>query len=422
MRQKKFWFTIGEILALLVMALMLPALAVAASKYKVLHRFTGGADGANPQGGLVFDPAGSLYGTTMFGGMSPTNCGRSGCGTVFKLTPNKDGSWTEKVLYNFCLLTDCSDGVFPRNASLIFDTAGNLYGTTDGINNGKSGVVFKLTPNSDGSWTEEVLHTFTDSPDGSLPDGLIFDTAGNLYGTTELGGVGVGTVFELTPNSDGSWTESLLYSFTGSPDGAIPLAGVIFDAAGNLYGTTSNGGASGQGTVFKLTPNSNGSWTESTLYSFTGRKDGAMPLAGLAFDPAGNLYGTTVLGGSKDWGVTFMLAPNSNGWGESVLHNFEDHPAAAPQATMIFDATGNLYGTTSNNYNNSRGKGAVFELTPESGGHWGYRVLHAFQNKPAAYPFDSLVLDSAGNLYGTAADCGRGYKCQGVAFEIEITP
>jgi uncharacterized repeat protein (TIGR03803 family) len=414
MRQKKSSFTIPGLLALLVVALMLPTAAGAATKYKALYRFKGGSDGAGPTGGLVFDLAGNLYGTTQFGGQS-ANC--NGCGTAFKLTPNPDGSWTEKIIYNFCSSVNCADGAGPQ-ASLIFDTAGNLYGTTRAINNIQKGVVFELIPNPDGSWTEKVLHTFTDSPDGSLPAGLIFDTAGNLYGTTENGGAGNGTVFKLTVNSDGSWTESLLYSFAGSHDGAFPVAGVIFDAAGNLYGTTAGGGASGYGSVFNLRPNSDGSWTKSTLYSFTGHKDGAMPLAGLAFDAAGSLYGTTVLGGSKDWGVIFTLVRNSNGWGEKVLHNFEDNPAANPQASMIFDATGNLYGTTGNNWNNAAGYGAVFELTPESGGLWGARILHAFQDKPAGNPFDSLVLDAAGILYGTAANCGGAYKCSGVVFEI----
>jgi uncharacterized repeat protein (TIGR03803 family) len=416
-RQKKFWFVMSGILAVLTMALMLPTEAVAASKYKVLHKFKG-KDGARPEAGLIFDAAGSLYGTTTMGGMTPTTCGAVGCGTVFKLTPNKDGSWTEKVLYYFCSLTGCRDGIFPGNASLIFDTAGNLYGTT----NGGGGVVFKLTPNSDGSWTESVLHAFTDSLDGSEPSGLIFDTAGNLYGTTENGGVGAaGTVFKLTPNKDGSWTEIVLYSFTGGDDGLDPSGGVIMDTMGNLFGTTTSGGTQGRGNVFQLTPGSDGSWTESTLYSFTGgaHHDGDHPSAGLTFDTAGNIYGTTESGGSKGFGTAFQLTKNSNGgWEESVLHNFEDDPAACPQATMIFDAMGSLYGTTVSGCNFDHGHGAVFELTPQSGGGWEYRIVHAFENKPAAHAFDRLVLDSAGNLYGTTRDCGSGYKCKGVAFEI----
>jgi uncharacterized repeat protein (TIGR03803 family) len=209
MRQKKFWFTLSGILAVLAMALMLPAGAVAASKYKVLHKFTG-KDGALPSSDLIFDTAGNLYGTTYFGGA------HNG-GTVFKLTPHADGSWTESVLYSFCSLKNCTDGYLPT-AGLIFDAAGNLYGTTD-----EFGGVFKLAPNSDGTWTESVLARMFRPSQGT---DLIFDTAGNLYGEEEVDGAsGYGMVFELTPNSDGTWTESALYNFTFGKDGGVPLVG-----------------------------------------------------------------------------------------------------------------------------------------------------------------------------------------------------
>ena len=205
-----------------------------------------------------------------------------GYGTVFELTPNGDGSWTESVLHSFYY----SDGFGPE-VGLIFDAAGNLYGTTLGGGALQRGTVFKLTPNGDGSWTESVLHSFNGS-DGNWPRGLIFDAAGNLYGTTYLGGArNVGTVFEFTPNGDGSWTKTVLHSFRGGSDGANPMAGLIFDAAGNLYGTTIWGGGgvcpNGCGTVFKLRPTLSGTWRFGVLHKFMGTP-GAYPYAGLVFD------------------------------------------------------------------------------------------------------------------------------------------
>jgi uncharacterized repeat protein (TIGR03803 family) len=423
MRQKRFWFTISGILAGLALALILPAQAVAASKYKVLYRFKGDTDGATPNG-LIFDAAGNLYGTTWGGGNLSCNSGY-GCGTVFELKPNSDGSWTESVLHRF---TGGGDGSEPL-ASLILDPAGNLYGTTYGGASGY-GVVFKLTPNADGSWTESVLLRF-DYTHGENPNtSLIFDLAGNLYGTTEWGGAyNEGTVFKLTPNTDGSWTYSLLHRFTGANDGANPSGDLIFDTAGNLYGTTSAGGnGRGFGTVFKLKPNADGSWTESVLHSFGYHIDGAFP-NGVIFDKIGNLYGTTLEGGGPiicdnypiGCGVVFKVAPNSDGsWTESVLHRFEDKPGRYPHAGLIFDAVGNLYGTTQ--LGGPADGGVVFKLAPQSGGRWGYSALWVFQGKPALFPSflsrSSLTLDKAGNLYGTTDGCGSGYNCWGVVFEL----
>jgi uncharacterized repeat protein (TIGR03803 family) len=333
MNCKKFLGAASAALMLVIaITLVLAPAAGAASKYKVLHRFHG-ANGTNPYAGLILDAAGNLYGTTYYGGAS-------GDGTVFKLAPNQDGSWTESVLHSF----NRSDGWSPQ-AGLIFDAAGNLYGTTVVGGASSDGTVFKLAPNQDGSWTESVLHSFNGS-DGWVPyAGLIFDAAGNLYGTTVEGGdTNVGTVFKLAPNQDGSWTESVLHSFHGS-DGAYPYAGLIFDAAGNLYGTTVEGDTN-VGTVFKLAPNQDGSWTESVLHSFNGR-NGQYPYAGLIFDAAGNLYGTTYGGGASADGTVFELAPNQDGsWTESMLHSFHGSDGERPRAGLIFDAAGNLYGTT----------------------------------------------------------------------------
>jgi uncharacterized repeat protein (TIGR03803 family) len=258
---------------------------------------------------------------------------------------------------------------FP-GAGLIFDSVGNVYGTTLYGGTSVGGTVFKLTRNSDGNWTESVLHSFFGTDGFALECRLIFDGAGNLYGTTDMGGAyGYGTVFKLTPNSDGSWTESVLYSFKGAPDGQEPTAGLVFDAAGNLYGTTEFGGSKNCpsapypcGTVFELTPNSDGSWTEHVLHRFTGN-DGNYPVAGVTFDAAGNLYGTASSGGADNFGVVFKLTPTSGGgWSYRVLHTFANKPGFEPYGGLSFDATGNLYGTTTGD--GSTTYGSVFEITP----------------------------------------------------------
>lgn len=418
MRLKKSKCVVTSIAAVLALALMWPGGAMAASHYKVLHSFKG-PDGANPMASLIFDAAGNLYGTAEGGGAF-------GGGTVFKLTPSSNGSWAESVLYSFCSLPFCDDGGAPAG-TLIFDGAGNLYGTT-AIN---GGVVFELKPNADGTWTESVLHSFSGSPDGLVPSGaLVFDAAGNLYGTTAYGGsgpplacgnnpvIGCGTVFRLTPNSDGTWTESILYNFcsvTNCADGWGPSGGLTFDASGNLYGTTGAGGASNNGVVFKLAPQSDGSWIESVILKFSGFPGGDTPVSQLIIDAAGKLYGTTLLGGIRGagYGVVFKLTPNANGtWSERILHTFLDQPSANPRAALILDAAGNLYGTTAND--SASGYGTVFKITPQRC----YTALHTFAATTALRPFGGLVLDSAGNLYGTASQCGSGTGCQGVVFEI----
>jgi uncharacterized repeat protein (TIGR03803 family) len=284
-----------------------------------LHVFSGGRDGANPYGGLILDAAGSLYGTAHGGGQ--TSCG-SGCGVVFKLSPTSTG-WKETVLHAF----SGKDGYHP-SSGLIFDAAGNLYGTTTwgGPQCGSSGcgVVFELSPTPAGLWREKVLHAFSDGPDGAYPvTGLVFDTTGNLYGTTSSGGdrshcvgAGCGVVFELSPTSSGPWKETVLHIFAEGNDGAIP-SGVIFDSAGNLYGTTNEGGnpnicaGHGCGVAFELSPGSSG-WTETVLHTFDNNafpNDGLMPQAGVILDSAGNLYGTTPIGGSNGLGTVFEISP-----------------------------------------------------------------------------------------------------------------
>jgi uncharacterized repeat protein (TIGR03803 family) len=349
---------------------------------KILYEFTGHKDGGNPLSGLIFDQAGNLYGTTVEGG-DLSGCNGVGCGVVFKLTP-KGGNWIESVLHSFA---GGKDGAQPY-AGLVFDAAGNLYGTTTtggGLGNCNGGfgcgVVFELSPNRNGGWTEKVLHRFTGGKDGASPwDVPNIDGAGNVYGTTLYGGnfnsgcnvSGCGVVFRLSPNQSGDWTEKVLHTFTGAKDGGYPRAGLIFDAGGNLYGATSYGGnlshchPSGCGVVFRLSANESGEWSEKVLHEFTG-EDGEAPDASLTFDAAGSLYGPTAFGGNVNYckpygcGVVFELTSNARGsWTESVPHRFGG-TGNNPEGSLIFDESGNLYGTGGCE---SRCKGVVFEISP----------------------------------------------------------
>jgi uncharacterized repeat protein (TIGR03803 family) len=378
--------------------------AQAAAADNVLHSFQGGTDGSYPQAGLTSDAAGNLYGTTFQGGTV-------GVGTVFELTPAGGGTWTEKVLYSF----SGADGNGPFGG-VIFDAAGNLYGTTIGGGTYLAGTAFELTPAGGGTWTEKGLWSFGNGTDGTSPAaGLIFDAAGNLYGTTQTGGTnGGGMVFELTPAGGGTWTEKVLYNFGNGTDGEQPAAGLIFDAAGNLYGTTAFGGTSSKGTVFELTPAGGGTWTEKVLFRFnvTG---GANPQAGLIFDAAGNLYGTTFGGGAYNLGTLFELTPAGGGtWTEQVLHNFGNGTdGSGPWAGLTFDAAGKLYGTT--RYGGSYGGGTVFRFSAQ-----GEVLLYSFSGADGKNPIAGLALDAGGNLYGTTYLGGASN--QGTVFEITNTP
>jgi uncharacterized repeat protein (TIGR03803 family) len=274
--------------------------------------------------------------------------------------------------------------------------------------------------------------------DGTLPNpGLTFDSKGNLYGTAEAGGSkGSGIVFELTKSTEGSWKESVLYNFcslTDCDDGEQPLAGLIFDAAGSLYGTTYKGGSAGGdgGTVFRLTPHADGSWTESVLHSFcglTGCTFGAAPAANLIFDEEGNLYGTTYGGGDfnqcygNGCGLVFQLVPQAGGgWKEKVIHRFTNANGAFPAGALTRDQAGNLYGTARyggkvNDCN--QGCGVVFELVRNSKGGLNGKVLHYFLARPGADPLSTVIFDSSGNLYGTTS----GYDSEKFGSVFEITP
>ncbi len=377
---------------------------------QVLYSFGNRSGGSIPSASLIFDAAGNLYGTTGGGGTYYR-------GTVFELTPTVGGGWTEEVLHNFNYPgphgpTAGWDGSAPY-AGVIFDAAGSLYGTTSSGGIYGQGTVFELTPTEGGGWAEKVLYGFTNGTDGASPEAsLIFDARSNLYGTTQIGGTyDGGTVFELTPAAGGRWTEQILHSFNpnNSADGWDPYAGLIFDAAGNLYGTTGYGGTYGGGTVFELTPTAGGGWMEHVLYNFGNGTDGIYPYASLIFDTAGNLYGTTQQGGTYSVGTVFALTPTAGGgWTEKVLYSFCSQPdctdGADPSAGLIFDVAGSLYSTTY--YGGSYGPyggGTVFELTPEAGGSWTEQVLYSFPTTgtDASHPDAGLIFDAVGNLYGT---------------------
>ncbi len=365
------------------------------------------SEGAFVHWTMTFDAAGNLYGTSCYGGSS-------GSGVVFELSPNGDGSWTESTLHDF---TGGADGSCPQGAP-IFDADGDLYATAYSGAIYGGGNVFELTPNADGSWTETVLYNFTGRGDGNGPNPIIFDAQGNLYGTVTWGGTdGEGGVFKLTPNSDGTWAESTLYTFTGGKDGGHPVTILIFDAAGSLYGMTQWAGAYGNGVVFSLTPNVNGTWKEEVLHAFAGGNDGAGGGEGLVFDTAGNLYGGTWGGGVYGYGVIYKLTHMSGGvWKEMVAHAFTGGKdgADAGETELTFDSGGNLYGTA--NSGGTYGYGLVFQLTPTSSGGWKETVLHVFQDKPGADPAGGVIFDVAGNLYGTTG--GDGSKTFGTVFEI----
>jgi uncharacterized repeat protein (TIGR03803 family) len=357
------------------------------------------------------DAAGNLYGATQNGGDLTCDIDQSGCGTVFKV----DTTRTETVLHSF---TGGADGIEPK-AGLVQDAAGNLYGTT--FNGGAHGygTVFKLDPTG----TETVLYSFTGGVDGASPlAGLVMDAAGDLYGTTQLGGdltcprlggPGCGTLFKV----DTTGAETVLHSFTGGADGLEPTAELVQDAAGNLYGTTSNGGAHSYGTVFKLNPTG----TETVLYSFTGGADGASPLAGLVMDAAGNLYGTTQLGGAFSAGTVFEVSASG---AEIVLYSFTGgSDGSLPEGGLLIDAANNLYGTTDHGGDLTCGQGlgcgTVFKLDKTGK----QTVLYTFSGgTDGAYPQAGLVMDAAGNLYGTASGggdltCNQGLGC-GTVFKL----
>jgi len=386
----------------------------AAQTENVLYSFgANSGDGNYPYAGLTFDHAGNLYGTTEWAGAYSSG------GTVFELSPAVGGGWTEKTLYNF---NPHNKGGSNPYGGVIVDAAGNLYGTAAGGGAYGYGTVFELSPQSDGTWTESTLHEFGNGNDGKAPQStLIFDAAGNLYGNTWAGGAYTyGTAFKLTPQTGGKWSEKLLHNFGNNKDGQNPAAGLVFDTAGNLYGTTAGGGNYSHGTAFELTPKAGGAWTEAAVHEFgNSSTDAQGPYAALILDRAGNLYGTTASGGTYGGGTAFELKPKAGGgWTETILSDFNNSGSdgAFPYGGLIFDASGNLYGTT---YLGGTGVyGTVFKLTP-TGSAWTETALSNFYGEGnGSKPLSGLIFDTAGNLYGTT-EFGGEY---GGGAVFEITP
>jgi uncharacterized repeat protein (TIGR03803 family) len=384
------------------------ATCAAAQQDKVLFSFN--TSGGFPSySGVIADASGNLYGTTVDGGAYGFY------GTVFELTPSASGGWTQRVLHSFN--NDGTDGYIPYG-SLILDPSGNLYGTTTYGGTYGFGTVFKVTPIG-GDWTETILHNFNhNGVDGAVPySGLIFDAPGNLYGTTGEGGAyDSGTAFELIPSAGGQWTETILHSFIrNGSDGLYPTEGLIFDTSGNLYGTTTAGGAFNWGVLYRLTTTPTGKWTEKLVHNF-GPADG-IPNPGLVFDASGNLFGTGTIG-SYGFGTVFELTPKAGGgFSEKIVHAFRNfgHDGIDPSAGPIMDASGNLYGTTQGG--GAYGYGTVFELMPKADGGWSEKILHSLRKGQDGYlPYGVLAVDASGNLYGTTT-AGGTYN-DGIIFEV----
>jgi uncharacterized repeat protein (TIGR03803 family) len=472
-------------LTLVFFAMLLVALPPALAQTEiVLYNFCSQpncADGEGPASSLAPDGAGNFYGTTQLGGANMD-------GTVFELSPNGVGGYNETVLYSFCSLLNCADGNAPTS-TVIFDGVGNLYGTAcSGGANGQGvpsacddgsngyGLVFELSAepgggcpsgsNSGNGWCETVLYSFMSTPDGAFPfSGLTWDLSGNLYGTTYGGGSGMGTVYELSPNGSGGWSESVLYSFCAEPscaDGAHP-DGQVQATNGNYYATTENGGAYAAGTVFELSPQAPGGcpsgsytghgWCEAILHAFAGHPtDGKNPSGTPMLDSAGNLYGTTVYGGRGNCnadlgcGTIWKLTPSGGEFTEKILRSFQSGPGVIgccfsirspynPWAGVVLDSSGNIYGMTeyggSSSYCTEKGKGqksgcgVLFELArrPKKTGYE-MELPWIFSWADGAHPVTSLILDG-GNFYGTTSNGGLGDFCpypDGCGIAFEFTP
>ncbi len=423
-------FQIVTKLAICCVLILLVVQFAPAQQFNTIFQFSQ-QSGWAPYSGLTRDAAGNFYGTTSAEAQAP--------GTAYELKRLRNG-WVMNPLFQFD--GNNGKGYWPVSG-VVFGPDGALYGTTAAGGNGQGlngdGTVYRLSPPSTAcraafcNWTEEVLHAFTGAPDGLSPGygNVVFDRAGNLYGTTHAGGNtacsgGCGIVYELSPSPSG-WTYQVIYRFAGGGDGGYPASGVTVDASGNLYGTTSGGGVAscdnGCGTVYQLSPSGSG-WVHKILYTFQAADDGYWPYGGVIFDSSGNLFGSTVEGDyGPDGGTIFELTPSGNTWNFSLLYSLSGQ--AGPIDNLVMDATGSLIGTAyldGDNYT-----GSVFRLTPHNGA-WTYTQLLSFdygiQNQTGIEPIGAPFVDGLGNIYGTASEGG----IQNCIFEVncgtiwEITP
>jgi uncharacterized repeat protein (TIGR03803 family) len=395
------------------------------SAVSVIYSFRG-PDGSTPEAAVIADGHGNLYGTTVAGGATGPSCPSDGCGTVFELMPQKSGGWKELVLHSFA----GSNALYPSNA-LVFNPSGNLFSATEV--GGRAGAAYGLEHRAPG-WHYVTLHDFLGGRDGQQPRSSLTYLSGTLYGTTVAGGNGSsggnGVVYAIT-GSGQHWKEKIIHRFVNSAYGANPQAGLVSDSAGNFYGTTSYGGnpacPTGCGTVFELSP-VGGRWTGKVLHKFDGY-DGFDPLATLVFDSHGNLFGSTNQGQGggcvgAGCGTIFELSQVKNGsWRFSVVHNFSAKQGGGPAGNMVFNASGNLYGSTVIGGNlaackQQGGCGVVFKLTPLGNGKWTYAVLHAFNNSPdGALPNGGLAENGRGRIFGTTI--GGGTYGLGTVFQVK---
>jgi len=418
-----------------IIAVVSYGVASAGTTLKPLYSFRGGHANSNPLGDVIFDAQGNIFSTLS----SQQDTKKGAVGSVFELSPPAPGlkSWTETEIARF----DSNEiGAHPL-AGLVADPTGALYGTTS---EGQTslGTVFKLLPPTGerGAWTLQTLYGFTESGPGPIYPyaGVVLGADGALYGTTQFTnhGAEAGSVFKLAPPGKfgTDWILSDLHDFVGGADGARPVAPLVKGAGRTFFGTTSEGGGgtlcagtSGCGTVFEIAAPAKGQtvWTETVLYSFTGAADGSQPEAGLILDRQGNLYGTTVIGGDTQCipagcGVVFELSPPESGqtvWTQTVLYTFHGTDGIGPSGSLAFDKLGNLYGTTIGG--GAQQRGAVFKLSPPPGGNgaWTETTVFDLNTKIGCYPVASVTTDAAGAIYGTASQCGsRGF---GTVFKIK---
>jgi uncharacterized repeat protein (TIGR03803 family) len=399
----------NKTLASVVVTLILAASAWASTE-TVLYSFASQTgDGYYPYAGLIADKSGNYYGTTYDGGE------HSSYGAVFELSPSGSG-WTETTLYSFGA---APDGYYPYGG-LVMDKTGNLYGATYYGGSSGYGIVYELK-HSGSTWTEQILYNFTDTNgDGANPlSQLSFDAKGNLYGTTEHGGKGYGTVYQLKPAKGGKWTESVLYAFAGgATDGYYPQLGALLVAKGGyFYGTTLYGGSSyNAGTVYELFE-ARGVWVEKVIYAFTGGKAGEYLYDGVAIDKNGTLYGTAYQGGANNYGAVYRLTQAKNkSWTHLTLYSFAAgaDDGAYPYGGVTLDAKGDIFGTT---YQGGQGNaGSVFELKPSKKA-FKETVLYLFGGTgDGYYPHSTPILNSKGDVFGTTTNGGA--KSGGIVFEI----
>jgi uncharacterized repeat protein (TIGR03803 family) len=383
----------------LVFAVALSVTTVTATTTDVIFSFEED-EGEYADTDLETDGAGNIYGTTVLGG-------DFGSGTVFQISPTPNG-WVHTLLYSF---TGGADGGEPYKG-VTLDRDGNLYGTAvtggSGSCEGGCGVIYKLI-NRKGTWTQKVIHAFTGGDDGSGPGSRVtVDRAGNVYGMTPTGGAfGLGTIYHIRPPSSVASSFNVIHAFTGGADGSSGSAGRMILHDGHLYGAATTGGSNGSGVVFELTLRPLGGWDFRTIYTFQGQPDGSFPYGALLFDGSGNVYGTTYYGGANGIGAVYKLSPQPVGeWTEEVIYSFQEGTDGnSPISNLVFDKAGNLYGTTSEG---GLGSGAIFKLSPGGAGNWTETIVHAFAGPPdGGFSYNGMVVDVLGNFYGATVHGGE---------------